>query len=194
MYDAGRNSVSTAQLYSIFEGDGRRLAINARPSFLNTDVVPVGIRKNNSNLETFVISLTEKEGIFNTPNVTVYLHDKIANTYHNLNTGNFTYSTTETQVNNRFEIVYQTTVLSDVDFDMPEATIVLNNNTLSITASNSIKNIQVYDLAGRLIQNYESVDSLIFNANFNHEESVYITKIAFDNGSVISKKLIHSKN
>jgi hypothetical protein len=194
MYDAGRNSTSTAQLYSVFETDGRKLAINARPTFTNTDVVPVGISKNNTNTENFVISIIEKEGVFNTPNVHVYLHDKVANTYHDLSLGDFTFSSNQNLLNDRFEIVYQTTVLSNTQFESPEATVVLNNNTLSINAANAISSVQVYDLAGRLLENYSDIDAVTFSRNFNHEESVYIANIVFTDGITLSKKLIHSKN
>lgn len=194
MYDAGRNSVSTAQLYSILEEDGRRLAINARPNFENTDVVPVGIRKNNTNLETFVISISDKEGVFTNPNVTVYLHDKIANTYHDLNSGDFTFTTAETQLNARYEIVYQNSVLSNEDFVAPEAIVVLNDNTLSVSSPNTISNIIVYDVTGRVVQKFESIDENTFSGSFNHAKSVYIARIYFEDGSIVSKKLIHAKN
>ncbi|WP_438967066.1 T9SS type A sorting domain-containing protein [Flavobacterium sp.] len=194
MYDAGRNSVSTAQFYSIFEGDGRRLAINARPTFTTTDVVPVGIRKNNTNAETFVLGITAQEGVFTDPNVKVYLHDKVANTFHDFSTGDFTYTTTDAVTNERFEIVYQTTALSNPTFVSLDATIVLNNNTLAATAEATIKAIQIYDITGRLIQNYQDINAETFNAAFVHEESIYVAKITFDNGTTVSKKLIHSKN
>jgi hypothetical protein len=194
MYDAGRNSVSTAQFYSIFEGDGRRLAINARPTFTTTDVVPVGIRKNNTNAETFVLGITAQEGVFTDPNVKVYLHDKVANTFHDFSTGDFTYTTTDAVTNERFEIVYQTTALSNPTFVSLDATIVLNNNTLAATAEATIKAIQIYDLTGRLIQNYQDINAETFNSAFVHEESIYVAKITFDNGTMVSKKLIHSKN
>jgi hypothetical protein len=189
MYDAGRNSVSTAQFYSVFEGDGRKLAINARPTFTDTDVVPVGISKGNTNPESFTISITDKEGVFTTPNVNVYLHDKLANTYHDFNTGDFTFTSNQTLLNDRFEIVYQSTVLSNTEFVTPEAVITLYSNELSVSASAAIKNIIVYDVTGRIVEHYKSID----NSTFNHEESVYIAKVYFDNGTVVNRKLIHSK-
>ena len=194
MYDALNNSVSTAQLYSIFEGDGRRLAINARPIFTNTDVVPIGISKSNTTTETFVISITEQEGVFTDPSVKVYLHDTIAETYHDFSAGNFSFTTNENVVDSRFEIVYQSSVLSNAEFSLPEATVMLNNNTLSIYSDTIINSVQVFDLTGRLIQNYKAVDASSFSENFNHEESIYIAKISFENGIKLNKKLIHTKN
>jgi hypothetical protein len=192
MYDAGRNSVSTAQLYSILESNGSRLSINARPTFVNTDTVPVGIRKSNTNTESFVLSIAEQEGVFIDPTVKVYLHDKIANTYHDFSTGSFNYTTNEALVENRFEIVYQTTVLSNEEFTLPEATVLLNNNELKVASINTINYIQVYDVTGRMIEQYQAIEATTFEGKFSHQESVYIAKIFFDNGAVISKKLIHT--
>ncbi|WP_339835669.1 hypothetical protein [uncultured Flavobacterium sp.] len=192
MYDAGRNSVSTAQLYSILETNGSRLSINARPTFVNTDTVPVGVRKSNTNTESFVLSIAEQEGVFTDPTVKVYLHDKIANTYHDFSTGSFNYTTNEALVENRFEIVYQTTVLSNEEFTLPEATVLLNNNALKVASINTINYIQVYDVTGRMIEQYQAIEATTFEGKFNHEESVYIAKIFFDSGAVISKKLIHT--
>jgi hypothetical protein len=193
MYDAGRNSVSTAQLYSVLEQDGRRLSINARPNFFDTDIVPLGIRKNNTNSETFVISIAEKEGIFNTSAVTVYLHDKIANTYHDFSTGAFTFTTTETQINDRFEVVYQTTALSNNEFENADVVLLLNDNVLEMSSSLTINNVVVYDLAGRKIEEYTNINETTFKEDFKHEESVYLVKVLLENGIVINKKVIHTK-
>ncbi|WP_445908788.1 hypothetical protein [Yeosuana sp.] len=76
MYDATSNSASTAQIFSILDNSNLRLSINARPEFEINDVVPIGIRKNNSNEESFTISLAEQEGIFSFETILVFLHDK----------------------------------------------------------------------------------------------------------------------
>lgn len=193
MYDAGRNSVSTSQLYSIFEGDGRKLAINARPSFFDTDAVPVGISKNNTNSETFVFSLSDKEGIFNTNNVTVYLHDKIANTYHDFNNGSFTYTTNESVINDRFEIVYHNSALSTDDFIISDANVYISNNQINIKSSNEINAVFVYDLTGRVVEKYNAVNANTLTSNFNHEESIYIVKVLFSNGAISNVKAINIK-
>lgn len=192
-FDAGRNSVSTAQFYSILENDGRRLSINARPSFYDTDVVPVGISKSNANMETFNFSLAEQEGVFNTPNITVHLHDKLTNAFHNLSAGDFSFSTSSKNINDRFEIVYKNTAINDEVIEITTRASLINN-VLNVNSSNEIKNIQLFDLAGRLVQSYESLNLKEFNTEFNHSESVYIANINFTNGTVEAVKLIHIKN
>ena len=194
MYDAGINSASSAQLYSVFENDGRRLSINARPSFVNTDKVPVGIRKRGVTSETFTFSLTSMEGVFTDPNTHVYLHDKTTGVYHDLTASDFNFTTSSSTVNDRFELVYQTGTLSSVDVASPEVSAYLTNNVLSVNSSDVMKSIQVFDLAGRLLHTYSAVNAAAFSTAFNYAESVYIVKVTSESGHVSSIKLIHNKN
>lgn len=192
MYDARSFSTSTARLYT-FDNASTKLSINARPNFNDTDVVPVGFAKSNTNSETFTLSLAEQEGIFTTPNVTVYLHDRVLNTYHNLSAANYTLTTNQAAIENRFEIVYQNGTLSNDDLEEAVTTISLIDTAFNLDSSNVVKEVQIFDLAGRLIQNYANINASSFNAYFNHAEGVYIAKVTYDNGSLGSVKLIHSK-
>lgn len=191
LYDAGRNSVSTAQFYSIFEGDGRKLAINARPSFFITDKVPVGFSKNDNVYETFTFTVSDKEGVFN--NTSIYLHDKINNTYHDFNNGSFTYYTNESITNDRFEIVYQNNLLSSNDFIIANANILLANNQINVKSTNDIDAIFVYDLTGRVVEKYHAINSNSLISSFNHEESIYIVKVIYTDGSISNVKAINIK-
>jgi hypothetical protein len=192
MYDAGRNSVSTAQLFSVFEGDGRKLAINARPSFVNTDSVPLGITKSDTTVESFTISITEKEGVFNTPDVTVYIHDLLNNTYHNLNTSDFTFSSNETSLLGRFAIVYQA-ALSNTDFENLGVKANIENNAVTIKAAVAMVNVEIFDLTGKKIYESKIDNATGFTAPFNHANAIYIAKVKLDNGTVANIKLINQK-
>jgi len=192
MYDATRNSVSTAQVYTLLDNTTRRLAINARPSFVNTDKVALGILKNNTNAETFSFTIDEKEGIFNTNQVTVYLRDKVQNTYHNLNNGPFTYTSSVTNLGNRFELVYQTDAdLSNPEFDTTKTFVSLNDNVFKANSSAEMSSITIYDIAGRLIATYNNVNSNTFTTDFNKVQGVYIAKIKLMDGTLVNQKVIN---
>ena len=193
MYDAGRNSVSTAQLFSVFEGDGRKLAINARPLFTDADVVPIGVSKTTATSETFTISITEKEGIFNTSNVTVYIHDLLDNTYHNLNQSPFTFTTSQTSLIGRFEVVYQAAALSSSEFNNNGVAATINNNALNIKATVGMEKVQVFDITGKQLMETSIENQLSFNAPFNFPQAVYIVKVKLENGNVAGFKLINNK-
>lgn len=193
LYDAGRNSVSTAQLYSIFEGDGRKLAINARPNFFVSDVVLLGVSKSDTTLENFTISITEKEGIFNSNAVTVYIHDKVDGTYFDLATGDFTFSTSATSLNTRYEIVYANGALANDEFDNSSVQANITNQVLSIKATVAMTNIELFDITGKKIYQSKINNELNFTAPFNHPQALYIVKVKLDNGKYASFKLINEK-
>lgn len=193
MYDAGRNSVSTAQLYSIFEGDGRKLAINARPNFFVSDVVPLGVSKADTTAEDFTISIVEQEGIFATNLVTVYLHDKALGTYIDLaSAGSYTFSSATTALNDRFEIVYANP-LANPQFSEANVMAFIKNATLNIIAGVEMEGVEVFDVTGRKIFT-ATINSLKnYNTPFNHAQAVYLLKVKLTNGKLATFKLINQK-
>jgi hypothetical protein len=192
MYDATRNSVSTAQVYTLLDNTTRRLAINARPSFVNTDKVALGLKKSNANAETFVFAITEKEGIFTTDNVIVYLHDKVLDTYHNFNNGSFSFTTTATNLSDRFDLVYQpNSELSDPEFASTQTYVLLNKNIFKVNSTSTISTIDIYDIAGRLIAAYSNIDNNVFTTDFNKVQGVYIAKIKLTDGIVVTQKVLN---
>lgn len=193
LYDAGRNSSSTTQLYSILETDGRKLAINGRPVFFDTDMVPLGVSKNNTNSETFTIKIEEKEGIFSSGEATVYLHDKALQMYHNFADGDYTFTTNEMVANGRFEIVYRNGSLSNPDFTSVKVNALIKNQTFTATSSLGIKEIEVYDITGRKVMHFTTEGQNYITKAFNHADGVYITKIKLENGTVATQKLINQK-
>lgn len=192
MYDATRNSISTAQTYTLLDNTTLRLAINARPSFVNTDKVALGILKSNTNAETFTFTIDEKEGIFNTNQVTVYLRDKVLNTFHNLNNGPFTYTSSVTNLGNRFELVYQTDAdLSNPEFAASQTFVSLNDNVFKASSSAEMSSIIIYDMSGRLMATYNNVNSNTFTTDFNKVQGVYIAKIRLMDGTLVNQKVIN---
>jgi hypothetical protein len=152
----------------------------------------LGILKNNTNAETITFTIDEKEGIFNTNQVTVYLRDKVQNTYHNLNNGPFTYTSSVTNLGNRFELVYQTDAeLSNPEFDTTKTFVSLNDNVFKANSSAEMSSITIYDIAGRLIATYNNVNSNTFTTDFNKVQGVYIAKIKLMDGTLVNQKVIN---
>ena len=188
LYDAGRNSVSTAQLYSLLESDGRKLAINARPSFLNTDEVALGVSKADTTTETFTITITEKEGMF-ANGTNVYLFDTDTNLYHDFNEGAFSFNSSSRVVNSRFKVVYRNSSLNNPDFDPNTVVASIYKQTLKIKAGLPITNVTIYDITGRLINEIKVNNQLEVSNSFGFAQGIYIAKIKMNNGSVATQKL-----
>jgi hypothetical protein len=79
---------------------------------------------------------------------------KVLNTYHDLTADSFDFTTGLTSVDMRFELVYQTGTLGTMDSLLPVTTASIVDGTFTVASTDVIKDIQVYDLAGRLLQNY----------------------------------------
>lgn len=191
MYDAEMNSVSASQVYSILDGTNTQLAINARPAFANTDVVNIGVSKTGTALENFSIAIADKEGVFNTGGVVVYLHDSLLNVYHNLANGAYSFNSNSTELNNRFKIVYQDAALNNADFESNAVSAAINNQTLTIATSLPMTNITIYDISGRLVTEIKVDNQNSMLSEFHFSEGIYIAKIKMNNGAIATRKLIN---
>ncbi len=193
MYDAERSSLSASQLYSILDNDTKKLAINARPTFVNTDVVNLGLSKIDTTSENFSIAIDEKEGVFATNAVNVFLHDTVMNVYHNLANGAYTFTTNSAVVNNRFQVVYQNGALSNTDFESNNVIATISNQTLKIASSLPMTSVSIYDISGRLVTEFKIANQLEATGAFHFSEGIYIAKIKMNNGTIATQKLINKK-
>ena len=194
MYDAELSSVSAAQLYSTTELDPtKQLAINARPSFENTDVVNLGLSKSNSNSEDFTISITNKEGVFASSAVNVFLHDTVLDVYHNLANGPYQFTSTTAELNNRLQILYQNATLNTIDFESNTVMATINNQTLKIVAHLPITTISIFDISGRLVTEIDAENQTRLSNAFHFAEGIYLAKIKMNNGVIATKKLVNRK-
>jgi len=193
MYDAELNSVSPAQMYSILDNATLPLGINARPTFQITDIVALGVDKSNTTAENFTIGIAEKEGIFQSNEVNVFLHDKVLNVYRNLADAPYEFISNATQLINRFEIVYQSAALSNADFESNAVFATIKNQVIKISASLPITSVAVYDLSGRLVNGFKVDHLLETSSPFYFASGVYIAKVKMNNGSVATVKLINNQ-
>lgn len=193
MYDAERSSVSASQLYSILDNDTKKLAINARPEFDNSDVVNIGVSKTDSTDEFFSIAIDEKEGIFASNTVNVFLHDTDLNVYHNLASGAYTFNTNSVELNDRFKVVYQDAALSNTDFESNHVIANINQNMLSIQSALAITSITIFDISGRMVTSFVVNNENSIYKSFYFSEGIYIAKIQLNNGVITTQKLINKK-
>jgi len=196
LYDANRNSVSSSQLYSYIENN--KYAINSRPPFDAKDIVPLGVSRTESDDNLFTIDLHKPEGIFEDKKdeaVIIYLHDKLLNTYHNLKLGSYTFNATELQNNDRFEIVYEARPTMGIDdsVTIKGTTMTISAETFKLTTKLPVSQIEIYDITGRLVQQYKNVNGTTFSAPFNHAVGIYIAKAKLENGAIATQKLINGR-
>jgi hypothetical protein len=192
LYDGEKYSTSPTQLYTILP-DNTKLGINGRETFVDSDVVPMGLSNATAEQE-FTISIENKEGVFEGNGVYVYIHDKLNNVYHDMATPFVFNTNNQTAINDRFEIVYQRNTLHSTDYLANEVLINIKNNTISATTIEvGMSEIEIFDITGRKIQTFEVNNEKSMAEPFNHAEGIYIAKVKLTNGSVATQKLINKK-
>ncbi len=191
-YDSPRMSGgATSEMNSLITGQTSGYAIQTRQAFDDTDVVPLQIIKRQN--ETFSISLSKTEGIFNSGGTTIYLHDKSLGAFHDLATGSYSFLQSATPDNDRFEIVYRASTLNNPDVKQNHAMAFISNQVFSAQSKGTMMEISIFDLTGRLVTTYSNINSDLFTAPFQHAQSVYIAKIMLQDGTIVNQKLINDK-
>ncbi|MFN3756705.1 MAG: hypothetical protein ACK4RM_07105, partial [Flavobacterium sp.] len=154
-FDASTSISNALGIYS--NGNEKVFAIQGRPvSQLLEDSVPLTISSQFSGLHT--ISLTHFDGDFGSE-IPIYLIDKELNLIHNLVYSPYSFHLNTGVFNTRFEIRYQSTILTVEDFENHTIRI-LSNEFLSVVSTNNvIKEIKIRDILGRLISKKTNLNS-----------------------------------
>jgi len=183
-YDSKAIASGSDAFYTL--ADAEKLVIQGKGNFNINDVVPVGAKHFEGG--DFMISMIKKEGLF-TSGQPVYLHDKVLNTYTNLQNNNYHFTASAGEVSNRFEIVYkEQNVLSVSDHSKKEAFEVYRNGEEFVVRNDkNIQSVEVYDASGRIIIQLKNNKTTVnFRLNTN---GAYIVK-AVSEGKEYSRKII----
>ena len=181
---SGGNYVS---LYSTI-GD-KRFAIQGLGSFSAEKRINIGFDAWVQ--ETFTISIREMEGVLNTEEI--YLVDNYLNIVHDLKTSSYEFEITETgSFSDRFTLQFNKSVLG-VDEELLNNSFIVSSDEdeLRVRASESVANIKVYDMLGRLlIDSNPKQSEFTLNTNSIAKGTVLVLNATLENGVEISKKAI----
>lgn len=162
--------------------------IQARPAFDATDVVALNFKTDVAG--DYTIAIDHVDGLF-AAGQDIYLVDSKTGTETNLKTSAYTFTTTSGSDNMRFSLKYQKTLNVDESiFDENTITVYKNNGNVFVKSANSINDIQVYDVQGRLILTQNDVNSntaTINNLKANHQ--ILIVKVTTQDNKVVIKKV-----
>ncbi|WP_178990958.1 choice-of-anchor D domain-containing protein [Winogradskyella schleiferi] len=202
-FDAERqlSTETNAAIFSLLENSNAfKFAIQGKnPDHLNLEeIIPLGFNTSIDSPTLYTISIYQFEGEFLTEN-NIYLKDNYLNTYNNLSTSDYTFTSESGDFNDRFEIVFTTTTLSiDDNFINANAlTIVeLPNGDVEFKLNsnkNVISKVEILDALGRRVYNLKGSNATeVYNLS-QLSQSAYIAKITLSNGQVISKKAIKQR-
>ena len=181
-YDSKEMATGSDAFYTI--ADAQKLLIQGKAGFDTDDVVPVGTKHFENG--DFVVSLVQKEGIFNNGQA-VYLHDKQLGTYTNLQNGTYSFTSGSGEFTDRFEIVYKLSVLATSEVEKTGFEVYRDGEDFVVRNSRNIETVMVFDAAGRKIMQIGG-NSKQIRVKLD-AQGMYILK-AVSGGKEYSKKII----
>ena len=167
--------------------DDSPYAIQGRPSFVESDVVPLVFKI--ATAGEYSIDIYHLTGLFF--NQEIFINDKLTNTIHDLKSGPYLFSSNVGTFKNRFEIVYQNKLaLQQTVFNEKPLQVFKQNQELIVKPGNkAISNISVYDLNGKLIASKNASKFQVVNFFIESSIQILMVKILTEDGSVMTKKI-----
>src|SRR5690606_19410327 len=164
--DARMFSYEGNAIYSIIEDEDEKFVIQGRSlPFEESDVVKLGFRAINTG--NYSISLDSLDGTFESDNLLIYLKDNFSQTQHNLKESAYSFVSDEGEFDNRFEVVYQTTMSIENPHQNHHNWVVYttDNGYQILTDGFSMQSVSLYDMLGRTVytSNAEGTSHLIPN-------------------------------
>ncbi|WP_264559877.1 choice-of-anchor D domain-containing protein [Flavobacterium sp. N2270] len=188
MYDALTDYKSAQNFYTLIGADV--FTIQGRATFIDTDKVPVGFKT--STQGTHIISIATVDGLFE-EGQNIYLEDKELNVIHDLRQAPYSFYALSGVYNERFVLRYTDGRLSTEDNQLSENDLfVISDDNIQIVSNNlKIKNIEIFDVLGRLLVSKTNVDSnTLIVDEIVKSNNVLIINIILENNTKLSKKIM----
>jgi hypothetical protein len=166
--------------------------IQGRPAFNENDTVPLGY--SSAVADTFTIAIDTKEGKLNNRSTNIYLEDKLLNVTHDLKQGPYSFTTAKGTFNDRFVLRYLSPTLGTNDLEalVNEVKVAVNNNQIQISSpKETMKEVRVYDVLGKLIIERKNVNSneLTIPTRAISQQTLLIN-ITLTNGQKVTRKMV----
>jgi len=121
----------------------------------------------------------------------IYLKDNLLNLIHDLKENPYQFQEEKGVINNRFQIVYQNTNLSQPDFNVGSVTAFVKNNEIYIKSSlDEINEITLFDLTGRKIYQKKIITKETIISDLNIANQTILIQLKMSDNQLITKKII----
>ena len=157
--------------------------------FSDEDIVPLGIEIKSSG--NYSIAFENADGLFS--NQEIYLKDNQTNTIHNIKENQYSFYSDSRNTTNRFEIVYKNSILGNEDFELNQLQVYSSNEIITVDSKNeTIKEIIVFDIVGRMLFHKKNVDSNTFEIrNLTTQNQTLLVKVISNTNKEKTVKVIH---
>lgn len=189
LYDAPYKVVPQLSIYSLL--DSNPMIIQGRPvPFDDNDFIPLGVTIPASGVYT--IAINQIDGLFENESQTIYLEDTYNNVVYDLRQAPYSFSANDGNYADRFILRYKNNALSNPAFDNGATYGYISNHTLHVKSTEDIKEIALYDIAGKHIVTYKTdANKTNIEEHFPYANGVYIANIKLEDGKIVTQKLLN---
>lgn len=186
LYDATTKEIGALQIYSFAEDS--KTTTQARPlPFDNNDEVSIGL--NVPTQGQYTIAIAGIDGLFDY--TSVYLKDNSLNLVHDLKESPYHFQAEKGVMNDRFQLVYQNSNLSQPDFNVGSVTAFVKNNEIHVKSSlDEINEITLFDLTGRKIYQKKIKTKETIISDLNIANQTILIQLKMSDNQLITKKII----
>jgi hypothetical protein len=158
--------------------------------FSQEDQVPLVVTTPASGV--YNIAIRAVDGLFENTAQNIYLEDTMLGTIHDLKINPYTFTSVPGTHNSRFVLRYTNETLNLPTFETNDNVFAYTNENVWVKSiTNNIKNIVVYDLLGKKVDEYHNVNANeVKLKNLMPRKLVYILRITLENDVVVNKKII----
>ena len=180
---------SQTALTSIINGE--KFSIQGRPlPFSTDDVVPLGFQSELDN--TFTIALNHFDGLFS-DGQNIYIRDNSNGVVTDLKLGNYTFATLAGVFNNRFELLYQNSILSNNAIPAFNANYVVIYHQKSDLVINTgiaiMSSIKIFNVKGVLLFDKKEINTSETRIDIGSTNEVLLVEIVTTEGMKVVKKV-----
>ncbi len=174
-------------IYSLL--NNQLMAIQARGSkFDMNDEIKLGLKFNSA--DNYTIKIAKTNGLFS-QGQSIFLKDHELNKIIDLTKEDYQFISDKGEFKNRFEIVYQASTLGTIENTMNNDVIIYNSGQqINIKADEMIQSVKVFDLSGKLITSFNSVNDKKLTFSIPKQTNIAIVVVNLINGKQISKKVM----
>ncbi|UPQ77697.1 hypothetical protein M0M57_08625 [Flavobacterium azooxidireducens] len=186
LFDATTKEIAALQIYSFAEET--KTTTQARPlPFDSNDEVSIGVTIPDQG--QYTIAIAGIDGLFDF--TSIYLKDIFLNLVHDLKESPYHFQAEKGVMNNRFQIVYQNSNLSQPDFNVGSVTAFVKNNEIHIKSSlDEINEITLFDLTGRKIYQKKIITKETIISDLNIANQTILIQLKMSDNQLITKKII----
>jgi len=178
------------RLYSPIGGGEYAIQGRALP-FENTDTAALGFKTAAEG--TFTISLDRADGLF-AEGQDIFLKDNLGHSITDIKNAPYTFTSASGTFNERFEIVYQNTMLGTGNHVLDAESIIAykQNGSLQINAGSSVlEEVKVYDIQGRLLYQRNGIGTPTLTiSSLQASQQFLILQVATPEGQTANKKIL----